>query len=192
MNRNIILGAVVWVFFLPATGVAEVLVKKFPDGRVRSEIEVNAFGFPHGLSREYYPNGKLKAERRYRDGRLEGVSRLFHEDGGIMTEWHYREGKRDGPARGYYPNGKLKDKGFYKNDKLEGDVFKYYSTGRLKMEMRFKNDRPDGTARVYGADGILRTEYTYRRGALVRQKSFDAAGGVTLDRTFDRRAAPPP
>jgi len=131
MSRNVILAAVVWAFLLQATAFAEVRIKKFADGQVRSAIEMNAVGLPHGLSREYYPNGTLKAERHYRDGRLEGVSRLFDATGRIVTEWHYR-------------------------------------------------------------DGALQTEYTYRRGTLTRQKTFDAAGDVTRDQTFDRSTAPPP
>mgnify|MGYP001255688888 CR=1 FL=1 len=189
MCRKVVLFTFMWVIVLQAIIFPAVLVEKHSESEACSKIELE-FGFPHGLKKEYYENGNLKAEKRYKCGLLEGSSRLFYENGKMMTEWVYKGGKRQGLALGYYKRGKLKDKGFYREGKLEGPVFKYYSDGQLKMKMFFKNNRPDGLTKVFGSNGVLQTEYTYWRGTLTRQKSYDGYGGVILDQIFHRFMPP--
>ena len=36
-------------------------------------------------SKEYYPDGKLKAERAYKNGKLHGTSRFYNRDGTIWA-----------------------------------------------------------------------------------------------------------
>jgi len=51
-------------------------------------------GCSEEVKKEYYPNGKLKSEMRYKNDKLEGVT------------------------KGYYESGKLKAEAIFKDDKL--------------------------------------------------------------------------
>ena len=58
-------------------------------------------GQPNGISKEYYPSGKL------------------------MTEQTFLMGSLNGPAKLYYESGKIKISSNYKNDVLDGKSFQY-------------------------------------------------------------------
>ena len=55
-------------------------------------------GCSEEVKQEYYPNGKLKSEMRYKNGKLEGMT------------------------KGYYDSGKLKAEAIFKDDKLVSAV----------------------------------------------------------------------
>jgi antitoxin component YwqK of YwqJK toxin-antitoxin module len=45
--------------------------------------------------KEFYPSGKVKAEKRYKKGKLEGVAKEFYESGKLKAKIYY---KNDKPA----------------------------------------------------------------------------------------------
>ncbi len=64
----------------------------------------------------YYDNGNIKAERNYKDGKLEGI------------------------YRSYYENGVLKESGTYQNDKMHGVFKRFHPDGRLKAEEIYEDN----------------------------------------------------
>ncbi len=46
------------------------------------------------IKKEYYPDGKLKAEMRFKRGRLEGISRGFYASGKLKVKAYFENGKR--------------------------------------------------------------------------------------------------
>ena len=167
-----------WLFIGVQAAVAETIKSYYPDGKLLLEIATNDVGLPHGVTREFAPDGILRSEKRYEDGRSQGISKLFYPSGKIMTEWAYSDDKRNGLAIGYFENGKIKDKGYYKNDKLDGIVLKYRISGILKSEMQLSGDLPDGITKTYDSNGALEHEYTYSKGQLLLRKTFDRHGGL--------------
>ena len=43
--------------------------------------------------KELYPSGKVKAEKRYKKGKLEGVTKEFYESGKLKAKIYYKEDK---------------------------------------------------------------------------------------------------
>jgi antitoxin component YwqK of YwqJK toxin-antitoxin module len=65
-----------------------------------------------------YPNGKVKGELIYKNGKLNGISTLFHENGSIKSRENYKDGVLDGLAKYYYEGGKIMREEFYRNGHL--------------------------------------------------------------------------
>jgi len=49
-----------------------------------------------GVHKTYYPNGQLKSEAIYKDGKLNGLKKTYHEDGKLDVEEYYRNDKLHG------------------------------------------------------------------------------------------------
>jgi antitoxin component YwqK of YwqJK toxin-antitoxin module len=96
-------------------------------------------GIPDGPYREYYPNGQLKDEEVYRDGKREGLSRWYYEGGKLKGEATFKNGEYEGLLRDYYENGQLKFEAVYQNGKPDGPFKSYDENGRLKNEGVFRN-----------------------------------------------------
>jgi len=43
--------------------------------------------------KELYPSGKVKAEKRYKKGKLEGVTKEFYESGKLKAKIYYKDNK---------------------------------------------------------------------------------------------------
>ena len=52
-----------------------------------------------------YPSGRVQSETRYRNGALDGTSRGWYENGAPRFVLHYANGLSDGEQRRWYPNG---------------------------------------------------------------------------------------
>ena len=178
------LGLILLLALAGAEVNAAEVEERNPDGSLLAIRQLDAAGRPHGLSREYYPTGTLRAEKHYNHGLLHGTSRLYYPTGALQTEWSYREGKREGRGVGYYENGVLKDEGFYKNDQQEGLTRLYSSDGSLKAELTFKNGILEGTTKTYNPGGGINYIYTYRKGRIVRSQTFGPDGSLHLEQDY--------
>lgn len=67
-----------------------------------------------------------------------------YPDGQIKTNWTYINGKREGLGEGYYENGQLKEKGTYKDNRPEGLSEVYYENGQVKTKINFKDGKRVG------------------------------------------------
>ncbi len=45
------------------------------------------------VTKQYYPNGKVKAELRYRNGKLDGISKGFYESGKLKIKAYFKDGQ---------------------------------------------------------------------------------------------------
>ncbi len=70
------------------------------------------------VKKEFYPDGKLKSETYYKNGKLEGIAKIYDENGQLLDEENYKNGEAEGIRRGYYENGKLKLEINYKNGEV--------------------------------------------------------------------------
>lgn len=113
-----------------------------------------------GQSYYYFPNGKVRQEINYKNGRKQGAAREFDENGTIVTLFEYHndymisrefinrtnaEGQKTGSWKTYYPNGEIKEDIFYKDGIL------------------------DGTAKIYSESGTLINERSYREGKIIEE-----------------------
>ena len=76
-------------------------------------------GCSEEVKQEYYPNGKLKSEMRYKNGKMEGMT------------------------KGYYDNGKLKAEAIFKDDKLVSAVCYDESGNKIECPKFNEENRDD-------------------------------------------------
>lgn len=93
-----------------------------------------------------YPDGSIKKQVLFVNGKEEGLSLEFNEDGAVITEE-------------LYDNGFLKDRTEYnrldENGKKTGLWREYYSDGTIKTEQNFRNGEKHGIAKTYNQKGKL-------------------------------------
>ena len=56
----------------------------------------------------FYPNGKLKAELNYSNGKKYGISKEYYKGGNLKNEANYIDGKKDGISKEFYPSGGIR------------------------------------------------------------------------------------
>lgn len=126
---------------------------------------------PLQMQHEYYPNGRIKREASFRDGKREGTWREFDENGNVISSQIYKNGTlvqsgvmdTDGTRRGewveLYPDSTLRAKGLFINGKRSGNWKFYYPGEKLEQEGSYKDGQFDGTWTWYYPSGKLqRTE----------------------------------
>ena len=115
---------------------------------------------PDDIVKQYYENGKLEFECKYKNNRPEGIARVYYESGKLSAEYNYKDNRLDGISRLYYESGSLMSEWNYKDDKHEGISKKYYEHGGM------------------------RCLHTYEDGQLIRKKTFDKSGKLESDKNY--------
>ncbi|HEX2393879.1 MAG TPA: hypothetical protein VHI78_00955, partial [Bacteroidales bacterium] len=120
-------------------------------GRILSrELYVN--DKKEGLSRTYFPSGKLKEESLFTNSKKNGISREFDEKGTLITILNYKngfltererlnrideKGLKQGLWRTYYDNGGIKSEAYYEKDLLTGAYKEYDENGNIKLMLQY-------------------------------------------------------
>ena len=115
--------------------------KIFKEGILTGEGILDEQGHEQGLWKEYHPNGQLKSQGEYKDGKRIG-------------EWIF-----------YYPNGQIEQKGKYDKKGRAQDVWKwYYEDGKLLREETYVDDLRDGLMTEYNDTGTVITKGEFIEG----------------------------
>ena len=134
--------------------------------------------------KEYWPNGQVKSERTYQDGKLEGISKEYGEDGTVLSEENYENGKKNGISKLYYTDGTLRMETNYQDDLKDGLETTYLRWDNKKTVALFEKGKAMNTKR-YDEEGRLRDELIFMYGEqgtwIVRQILYDKKGKVILD-----------
>jgi uncharacterized protein len=110
-------------------------------GNIAGEGIVKEDGVKDGPWKEYYADGKLKAEGNYKDDKRVG-------------EWKF-----------YYPDGKVEEIGkFSSAGKMTGVWKWYFASGQLLIEEEYVNGLKDGTHTEYDEEGKVVEEGDYVKG----------------------------
>jgi len=133
---------------------------------------------------EYWPEGQVKWERNYQDGKLEGISKEYGEDGTVLSEENYENGKKNGISKLYYTDGTLRMETNYQDDLKDGLETTYLRWDNKKTVALFEKGKAMNTKR-YDEEGRLRDELIFMYGEqgtwIVRQILYDKKGKVILD-----------
>ncbi len=111
----------------------------FGTGEVsRRYHEIN--GKIEGKMIDYYPGGKLKAERWFQNNIQVGRTVLYYPSGRVKEIQHYLDGKKEGGDSLYYENGRLEFIVEYHQEKKNGYMRKWAPDGNLVIEARYAMD----------------------------------------------------
>jgi antitoxin component YwqK of YwqJK toxin-antitoxin module len=125
-------------------GVLEGISREYsPEGKVVRSVE--------------YSNGIETGEGIVQDdGAREGPWKDLYPDGSVKAEGKYENGKPVGTWKYYHPDGKLEQTGKYnKQGKPDGTWTWYFESGQLQREENYTNGQKDGLSEEYDENGNL-------------------------------------
>lgn len=112
---------------------------------------------------------KKRAEKNYKNGKLDGLSILWNRNGQKGSEAYYKDGKQNGIENVWYLNGQKGSEGNYKNGKRDGLWTEWYTTGLKWKEGNYKQGKRVGLWTEWGEDGKIAIKKTYQNGLLVKE-----------------------
>jgi antitoxin component YwqK of YwqJK toxin-antitoxin module len=137
---------------------------------IEKEVKNNPTG--EGVYVEYWPNGNLKANIPYKNGKAHGHVHGWHEDGTDAFKGHFNEGVKQGVHITFY---KVTEKEsnkmahvFKYNEKgeLDGDEETFHRTGRLFVVLPYKNGKAHGPLECWNIDREQYICVNYKNGLL--------------------------
>lgn len=131
-----------------------------------------------GVKKEYYPNGKLKSEAKYKNGKENGFKREYAEDGLLLTEIIYEDGVwRD--HKDYFEGGKIVHHSTNSKDGIFHGT-NYYANGQMMQDYEDHNNR-NIFMREYYPSGKLAAEILYNKNGKETETAYDEQGNVIKD-----------
>lgn len=156
------------------------------NGLLLSEGLVDEAGNSNGRWKDYYPDGKLKAEGTYTDnrrtgmwkfysagskveqtgsyssGRPDGLWKWYYDNGSVLREEEYFQGRRDGLLTEYSPTGDILTQGEYSDDERNGEW--KFTSGDFTELGKYILGLKDGEWKAWYPDGKLRFRGSYSQG----------------------------
>ena len=143
----------------------------------------------HGVEKVYNPDGTLKIEGKYFEGKKDGrwvidytsnvgdYREIASFDKGVSTgefsqTWtsgivrtkgSYKDGKKEGKWINNKKDGMPQDEKSYKNGVLSGESKTFFTDGTVEKVTTYANDKKNGPEKeyYYNSGGKLKAEYTY-------------------------------
>lgn len=147
----------------------------------------------------YWPDGKVKSELRYTDGKLDGLCKWYYNNGNPSMEAVYKMNVMDGPSTRWYENGSLEEKAYYVDNQYDGVVeeynvfgkmvklstyqngvlnglfYQWYDNGKVFVEGEYVDGMMHGSWIMYYQDGSIGSNAIYNMGTGV-QKGYSEGG----------------
>ncbi|MCK9421111.1 MAG: hypothetical protein M0Q38_00760 [Bacteroidales bacterium] len=135
----------------------------FQNGNVIGEGIVKDDGNRDGPWKDFYPDGNLKAEGNYDNGKQIGEWKYYHSNGKIEQTGRFnKQGKLEGSWKWYFDTGQLLREESYHAGLRDGLSTTYDETGKVIEEGEFINGNEDGPWFEQIGDTYIRG--TYRDG----------------------------
>ncbi len=115
----------------------------------------------HGLSKSYFPNGKVLWKGKYENGKVEGLVLEYYSNGELHREVNYLNGNKHGKYYSYFFSG---------DTEIEGE---YYHGIRIG-DWKFSNSVQNVTEKIKYNDGIAwQGTYTIWNGTKIKIECSD-------------------
>jgi len=191
-----------------------VAVVQYSNGYVSGRERINRkdkFNQKQGVWKEFFPNGVVSLEGRYKNDKKHGYFKTFDESGNLLETLKYEEGilipdpqelaKLD-IKREYYPNAQVKSVGRYNKGVKEGVHRQFTETGQVSASKIYSNGKVIGEGIVdaegkrqgpwkeFYEPGELRSEGKYKDGLREGEWKFYYKDGKEEQRGAYRRGKP--
>lgn len=133
----------------------------YPDGKVRAEGQYTD-SRRSGQWKYYDENGKTEQVGYFNNGRPDGVWKWYYDNGTILREEEYFQGLRDGSFTEYSRSGEIIAQGMYSDGERNGEW--KFSSENNREEGKFIIGLRDGTWKSYYSNGKLRFKGDYVQG----------------------------
>lgn len=114
-------------------------IERFENGAISRRIQI-VNGEKQGLMTDYYPDGRLLAERWFKDDRQHGRTAIFYPSGKIKEVQYYQAGEQHGGDTIWYENGQVQFTVFFQNNMKNGHLLKWGLSGDTIFEALYSND----------------------------------------------------
>jgi antitoxin component YwqK of YwqJK toxin-antitoxin module len=101
-------------------------------------------GREEGWAYGYYPNGRKRFARFYKEGRKERTHRGWWENGNLQFVYRYQRDAFEGEQVSFYKNGQRAELRHYRAGYEEGQQRAWSGEGQLMANYTFKNGRRYG------------------------------------------------
>ena len=116
-------------------GVSMLELARQPDGRLLLRSTGQLFT---GLQYEEWPDGKVRLEYSFVDGRREGLSKAWHANGQLGLRGEWREGYPVGKVEEWSPDGLLKRTMVYRDRQLVTDTTEASEAAQTKIDAELR------------------------------------------------------
>jgi antitoxin component YwqK of YwqJK toxin-antitoxin module len=144
-----------------------ITITTYKNGFVNREEKINRtdkFGKKQGIWKEFYPDGSVYKEMKYRDDLLDGYYKEFAKDGNLLLAQKYIEG--------------VLQKNVAELVKLDVKNT-YHANGRIKTSGTANKGLPEGITRKYDEEGKITGGELYKEGYLIGEGVTDEKGYKT-------------
>ena len=118
--------------------------------------------YANGVSKGWYPNGKLRQTLTWKNGKMSGLHIGWYENGQKWEEGNYKNFKREGKWTDWFENGQKSKEGLYKNGIRDGKwTFWYEFNGQKSQEGTYKDGIRDGKWTFWYPNGQVKKEIIY-------------------------------
>ncbi|KQS32902.1 toxin-antitoxin system YwqK family antitoxin [Dyadobacter sp. Leaf189] len=131
-----------------------------------------------GISRAYYPDGKVEVEETYQNNLKNGIQTVYHPSGKIWGRQNFVNDSLQGKSEWYYPSGQLKGQAFYRKGFLINMSRFYYDTTITGREKEFL------IREFYKTEDSLRKAHS--RVQVWMEALYDYDGKIVLSREYSR------
>ncbi len=166
---------------------------------VSKELYVN--DRKEGKAFYYYPNGNIKEELSYFEGKKQGPGKEFDQDGTVITLFEYNnnylilrekinrfdaQGMKQSIWKTFYPDGKVQKEMKFVNDKYDGYYKEFNENGNLILSLKYL----DGKITETQNDLSIKEEVDFRRqfddnGKLISSGGYKDNKPVGVHRFYD-------
>lgn len=150
-----------------------------PNGNLRYQGQFKE-GKPFDVFRYYFSNGDLQSVLKFKND-TETYATHYYQNGDMMAAGKYVNEIKDSVWVAYGEDNVVVEKGGYIGGKKYGPWKTYYRNGQVAEEIFFENDLENGSLKIYFEDGSIKQEATYKDGFLEGLSTFyDVSGNKTL------------
>lgn len=128
---------------------------------------------------EKYGNGAVSRKYREINGKKEGKMVDYYPDGRLKAERWFEHDKQSGRTVLFYPEGQLMEVQYYQNGKKEGGDTLFYQTGQPQFALWYTAEQKNGYLRKWTAEGKIVFEARYEKDSLVEVKGVALKPGAT-------------
>ena len=116
---------------------------------------------------EYYPNGKLKSTVELNHaGENDGLLVEYYESGVVKSKGHWEDGYLEGEVAYYFENGDIKERSFYKNGLLDGVSTFFSKDGVANNTISFRFGLKNGATYFFNDSGSIYEKHLYSNDTL--------------------------
>jgi len=147
-----------------------VVQKKYSlKGLLTYELRFDEEGNKYEIQRSYYDDERPLKIRPLKNNLTHGLEKEYYRNGHLRAIRHYIAGKKEGVAQGFYENGRLQgDWLFEAGEPISAEI--HYMTGGVHLKHRFENGKKNGLTKEYDKNGKLMAKRYYKNDKMIKRK----------------------